>query len=344
MVKNITVLFLLLLSLDSSLAQNATTNGNGAWDNPLTWSTGAIPDSGTNVLIQVGDTVVMPDAGTHQFCNNLTIQNGAALILRSRNLTVSGNTEISGMLADTINQGNDAFLGNVHIQAGGIFNTEKVTSANRVIFFNGLRHNGSTCLINRAAFAGNDQVVDGSEAVRFERNVNIGPGITVRNQNTAGMYFDNGVPQAGDSLSTLTNESLMYFSGNGNVMEGGQLDGSPVGNRIFYNRGGVQNIGPFTYHELELIAPADQNNVKRRMNSGLRVISKLIINENMVLEVNGGIGTVEDSLMLLGEINASTPGAGMDIKHLVMLGGLLDGNNDPGTLQMEELIGVGLNN
>lgn len=57
--KNLLIIFVLSLSTFTTYANTCVSLGNGDWNDPLTWSCGAVPSPGDTIIINAGDTVTL---------------------------------------------------------------------------------------------------------------------------------------------------------------------------------------------------------------------------------------------------------------------------------------------
>ncbi|MFT3681268.1 MAG: hypothetical protein QM791_13410 [Ferruginibacter sp.] len=60
---------------------------NNAWENPLNWANGKIPDAGSDVYINAG-SVVYPEINSIAYCRTIKVNPGAALKINTGSLTV----------------------------------------------------------------------------------------------------------------------------------------------------------------------------------------------------------------------------------------------------------------
>jgi len=139
--KHILLFFLLLICLVSFLnAENLFTSqesnptrtdyiwwGNVStnWHEPTNWSTTAIPNSASDVIINTGCTYYPYVNTADAFCNTLLIQNGAYLTVGGYDLTVTNNANIYGQL-NMNNAGEFVVDGYMYWQSGA---TAAVTNA-----------------------------------------------------------------------------------------------------------------------------------------------------------------------------------------------------------------------
>jgi hypothetical protein len=70
--RNLLLIFALCLTAIQTYAVTCVSLGNGDWDNPSTWSCGAVPSPGDTIIISIGDTVTI---------NSTEILNGAPMLI-----------------------------------------------------------------------------------------------------------------------------------------------------------------------------------------------------------------------------------------------------------------------
>ncbi|MDX2246718.1 MAG: T9SS type A sorting domain-containing protein [Bacteroidia bacterium] len=255
----LTVLFLAmcLLGSMSAFAVNKSSKATGAWTDANNWNPVGVPTAADDVTILSGHTVTMPSVGVALTeCNNLTIEAGAILTFLSRDHTTHGTTSISGQLMDTQNAGANIFTGTVTITATGSWNTTSVSNVNNIVFRGGIDYNGVSFIVNKCTFNTNDQTISGTSPLSFPGTVSIGSGISVTNNNSAGLTFGPVANLTGvDGTSTFINQTTFTYQHKNAPMLIGIADFTPVGNTVIYNRNGIkQAILGTTYYNLT-IAP-----------------------------------------------------------------------------------------
>jgi hypothetical protein len=230
----------------------AVTNGN--WDNAGTWSktfegTGGegVPGANDNVVINHGINVTVNANAT---CNNLIILSSGTLTCSENNFTVKGSSTISGTFTDNNDKGINTFIGAVKVIQGGVWNTKSVTTASRLIFQNGITHNGAAFLAGAATFITNDQSLAGISPMSFDNNVIISGNIIANNQNTSSITINGALDGiAGNTWKNSPNSTLYY----GNAlapMANGSLNVTAIPNTVCYSLNGEQTIKATKYDNI----------------------------------------------------------------------------------------------
>jgi len=235
---------IMLVASENTGLYFAVTNGN--WDNAETWSTmlegpggAGVPGENDNVVINHGINVTV---NTNATCKNLIILSSGTLTCSTNNLTVTGSTTVSGTFTDNNDMGTNTFMGAVKVIQGGVWNTASVTSASRLIFQNGITHNGASFLAGAATFLNNDQNLAGISPMSFNNNVIISGNITVNNQNTSNITINGTLDGiAGNTWKNSPNSALYY----GNVaapMANGTFNVMAKPNTVCYSLNAEQDI------------------------------------------------------------------------------------------------------
>lgn len=188
---------------------------------------------------------------TLQITNDLTVSSGATLNLSRFNLTVNGNTNISGTMTDNNSNGSVTFRGTVTINSSGQFNSAVNAAAGvSYTFQGGIVNNGTfnksgTLAVN---FNTNNQTISGSSAITINGIVTI-TDITVTNQNS-------DLTLSSTSTNALTGTGS-WEQGSGSVLKINapsinisNVDFSSNTNTVEYYRNNIQTIYPTTYHHL----------------------------------------------------------------------------------------------
>lgn len=333
MMKSFTALKFLLvfaLSLSSQLfAANVQSVKSGSWDDPSVWSTGAVPALGDNVVIKVGHFVQSTQINPNIEINNLTVEATGILHIGNRNFKVNGTSNVSGTFKDTDTNGTNIFQGKVTIGAGGIWNTLAVTgNAQKVVFGGGIEMNGDSMLIQVASFLGNNQTVSGNTQIYIVKELWVSPGLTITNENTAGMFFDGGQIRGGDATATFVNKSLLKYHDRNAPMTPGSVDFSAPGNTVIYGRRDRQFVRPTTHYNMVIddhnIATDENNKILQPGNPTI-VLNELTINPFAELSAEDQFLTIQGNTTIRGELFDGKAGGLVTFSNLLLDGGKVHG-------------------
>lgn len=287
-------LFLFAFSLSSFLfGANVQSVKNGSWDDPTVWSTGAVPGQNDDVFIKVGHTVQTTQNNPPIVVKSFTIESTGSFLLGDRNFKVLGETKIFGRFKDTHTTGVNFFQGRVSVLAGGIWNTLAITAnPNKNIFRAGIHCEGDSMLMSLAMISGNDQTITGTSQIEITKELNITTGITLTNNNTGGLFFNNGQVRGQDATATFINKTLLIYHDRNAPMTPGSVDFSQPGNTVIYGRRDKQFIRPTTHYNMVIDDhDLDDENFKFLQPGMTKVNNTLTINRNA--ELDGDVNSME---------------------------------------------------
>ncbi|MDX2246719.1 MAG: T9SS type A sorting domain-containing protein [Bacteroidia bacterium] len=298
----------------------------GDWLNPATWSTNTVPDSSQNVVIKNGHTITLPTTGPASACFDLTIEPGGKMTVLNKNLTIHGNTTISGTFTDIDNAGINLFKGKVTITETGVWNTLLVTSAPRILFTNGLENHGQVSF-KRCKFGENDQTISGTSPLVFEDNVYIAAGIKVYNEGT--IFFPVGDFYGDDSTATFVNKGIFETHTGNAPVQVAKADFSAEGNTVIYSKYGSMKVRATTYYNLVIATDSANANSKRTLTDGTtRVLNRLTIEPHATFQPDDNNLISEGLTEIFGTFYDNAL-AGTNALHNVDLsGGLIDGSGN----------------
>lgn len=192
----------------------------GPWATPGTWTGGAVPVAGDDVIINVavtvGATVTQTGSVTinstgsitattaNLTCGSLTINSGGSLT-SSRVLTVNGSTNITGTINLSTTIRANAFNGDVILNSGAVYNE---TVANTLTITGSFTNNATTFTASTGVytFSGAGMVLNGATTT------------SIASIAITGTYTNSGTLTVGTSLTgtgTLINNGTLNLSGVG---------------------------------------------------------------------------------------------------------------------------------
>lgn len=119
---------------DATLPDSYTISA-GNWNTAAIWNTGIVPAGGANVGILHAVTL-----NTAANPAQLNVYSTGSLNLNNQNITVTGNTNINGIITDNNNTGINTFSGLLTIEPGGSFTTG---NSSQFVFGGGINNNGT---------------------------------------------------------------------------------------------------------------------------------------------------------------------------------------------------------
>lgn len=269
-----------ILSLHSvyTFATDKTSTGNGNWNNNNTWNPSGIPSQNDNVTIIAGHTITVNNNAS---CANLIID--GTLQCTNKDLSVYGTTAISstGTLSDNSNNGINNFSGLVTINSGGSMNFTVVTTAQNLIFQNGITNNGSSFSAGGVLFNTNNQTIAGSTSYNFANSV-IVTGINLTNNATVSMTNTAAGTLSGTGIWTQGSTGILNYSGSAITIA--SFDVSATGNTFNYNSNSSQTIfNPVSgkYYNLNI-----SNTGTKTLSSSVDVNGNLTISDLAILSVS----------------------------------------------------------
>ncbi|MEZ4775968.1 MAG: T9SS type A sorting domain-containing protein [Bacteroidia bacterium] len=317
------VLLNILLFTQIAFGVNIQSIDSGDWANPAIWSTNAVPDSSDNVFIKSGHTITLPVSGPTPTCTDLVIEQGGAIVIQNKNFTIHGTTTVAGQLTDTDNAGNNLFLGKVIITATGVWNTDALTSAPRLVFTQGIENNGQA-LFRRCKFEQNSQTLSGSSPFIFEDNLYLGTGISLSNEGT--LIFHNGDIYGDDNTSTFVNKGTFETRSANAPVQVAAADFSSEGNTVIYNRAGTMKVRATTYYNLVISVDATGANSKRSLTAGTtRVLNRLTIESGATLQPENENLIVEGTMEIFGTFYDNAIAGTNTFYDVDLSGGIIDG-------------------
>ena len=303
--------------------------GAGNWNTATSWSTGAMPNSGNDALINNSTPAAVVQLNVSDSINNLTIGTTSVLNFNNNTLTIGGNTITNsnhsgtgGILLSSVGNVTALILGapSVTLTGGGtvtlsnnvqnyIFGeaaADVLTNANNTIQGSGIIGNGQMGLVNHGT-------IDANQPVTLTINTSNGTTNTATLEATAGgnlilngdTYTNTGgtiLASGAGSVVTLLNPTIN--GGTLNTASGGliQASGNPTLN-------GVTNAGTYQLpnNNSTFLTGTITNNGSIQLNSVGNVTS---------LEANGavtltGAGTVTLSDNIQNYLLEAAPGGSL---------------------------------
>ena len=333
MMKSFTTLKFLLvfaLSLSSQLfAANVQSVKSGSWDDPTVWSTGAVPATGDNVVIKVGHFVQSTQINPSIELSNFTIEATGIFHIGDRNFRVNGATNISGTFKDLNTNGTNIFQGKVTIGAGGIWNTLAVSSSTqRIVFGGGIEINGDSMLVRVASFSWNNQVISGNTQMYIAQELFVNPGITITNENSAGMFFDEGSIRSNDLSARFINKTLLRYHHRNPPMTPGSVDFSTPGNTVIYGRRDRQFIRPAVHYNMIIDDHAlatDENSKVLQAGASTIVLNDFTLNQFAEFNTEDQVLDVRGNAIVRGEIFDGKFGGQVSFNNLLLDNGKILG-------------------
>ncbi|MEZ4829439.1 MAG: T9SS type A sorting domain-containing protein [Bacteroidia bacterium] len=316
---------------NTAFAVNKTTKGTGDWVDANNWNPVGVPTSADDVTILSGHIITMPSVGVSLTeCNNLVIESGATMVLLKRDHTVNGITTLNGQLLDTENSGANIFIGKVTVGATGSWNTSGVTNVSNIRFRGGLENNGVSFIINKATFETNSQTLGGTSAVAFTGTVIVGSGIELTNANTAGLTFGPVSNLTGvDGTSKFINQGNLFYQHKNAPMLIGQVDFTPVGNTVTYNRDGIkQAVLGTSYYNLVIAPDPLLSNFDNEATGNISVLNNFTIQNGAEFLIKGFDLNVTGNSLIQGLFtDADLAGTTTLGNTELSSGGMIDGNS-----------------
>ena len=239
-----TVMATLIVSPPALAATVTSTTNGGNWNASSTWQGGVPPAAGDTVIIATtgGNAVTV---GTANTCAQLTINDGAKLIIGAVAFNVTGTTAIgggtSGNLSFSSATGIKNFIGDVRINNGAIWNEAAAPTIN---FSGNFMNNASTFTASTGLhrFLGTSKTINGST------NTSI-PNVSIN-----GTYTNYGTLTVGTALTgtgTLTQgtNATLKISGTCTITT---LTATASDNTVNYYASATQTVKATTYNNLTL--------------------------------------------------------------------------------------------
>lgn len=263
------------------------------------------PNNGRTLT--VSGNLIMNGASAITGTNNNRILNvsgtfnvsaAAAAGISGIQVNITGATTLDGALTLSSNTGVKTFLGSVTLNAGGSWISTVVTTANQLIFGNGITQNGSSFSAGSATFNTNAQSVNGTGSLSFANVVTV-TGITLTNNTTINMTSVVAGALTGTGTWTQAVDATLNFAGL--TMTTLTLNASAVNNTINYNQGGAQTIynpSSGTYYHLTV------------STSGTKTLSALTdVNGNLSIQGTSILSASTFNITLAGNWNNSSTNA-----------------------------------
>ncbi|MEM6800248.1 MAG: T9SS type A sorting domain-containing protein, partial [Bacteroidota bacterium] len=225
--------------------------------------------------------------------------------------------------------GNNTFQGKVEVLTGGIWNTLAITgSAQKLLFGGGIEFNGDSMLISVGAFYRQSQTISGSSQLYINKELWVTPGLTITNQNSAGMFFDGGQIRGGDATATFINKTVLKYHDRNAPMTPGQVDFSQAGNTVIYGRRDRQFIRPATHYHMVIDdheVAGDENNKILQPGGATNVLGNLTINSFAELSAEAEFLSVQGNALILGELFDGKADGVSTFNNLTIDGGKIHG-------------------
>lgn len=252
------VMLLMLVGWNASAQVTKTTASAGNWST-ITWSPAGAPAAGDNIVIAHNVT-----ANVAVTMNNLTVNSGVTFTMSGSNVTVDGNTQINGALADNNNAGINTFAGTFTVAGTGNFTT---TSTSALNFGGTITNSGIFNRTGAGLFSFNNTLdLNGPNPIVLGGSTGtIAAGVTVTNNTTTTITGTINGATAGSTWINSVNSTLNI---NGTTpMTTGVFDASATPNTVNYG-GASQTIRSATYHNIIF------------GGSGTKTIPDIIVNGN----------------------------------------------------------------
>ena len=303
--------------------------GNGNWNSAITWSSGAVPTSTDNVLIEEGDTITLNATG---YFNNLTVNGSLAFqayTLNGNNLDVSegGNVSISsGVNANLSLSGNvtnsgtlnffpsDAIYGRITFVGvnNQTFNSIGTTNIGNIAVNKGNSTNNVIEIITNETFSVKNNsaanfltLTNGTLKISGTASVanNVFPSIGYTISETCGFWLNNpNFEVLGQNAPSQNNGLLRITAGTYNV--GNTTDNSMAAgsNSKFIIEGGVLNVAGrfYTANPIEFNLVGGEININMLGNTSNNASFGLVSSSNTI-NISGG------KINLINGSNAPTP-------------------------------------
>jgi hypothetical protein len=311
-VRRVVGLLILLCAFQSSRAFGQVvatwTDGNGDWNTASNWSTLAVPDSTTNVLITDGTSSVTLNIGGPSQAeglaanlqlasgNTLTgsgltvsgtqiINNGQIILIGGPALLISGTTTLQGTGTMTLDGGN----------VGGIQLSPSINSTliNESTIQGGGLFGGSLNLINTAGGMIDANVAGGSLGFGFVTISNTGGTLAATNGGRLDLDFSHEINNNGGTIAAIGPGSVVQFN-DGSQIDGGTLTTAaggtmgPLGRDFGISLDGSKQ-GPLT---------VSTGSTWTGTTSSTEVVGTIINNGNMLF---GGGSFIQPSMAITGD-------------------------------------------
>ncbi|MBI5932599.1 MAG: hypothetical protein HY867_02740 [Chloroflexi bacterium] len=237
----------------SIIRVDGTVSGTGGTFTPGT-STFTYGGAAQNVAAVTYHNLKFQTAGVKTALGDITtngylrIESGSNFTVGAFNLTVAGNTYLTGTLTLSSATGAKTFNGLVTVNPGGTWSNS--TGNADVHFRGGLMHNGSAFNAGTGMyyFETNDQSLGGSSALTIP-NVTIEVGRTLTNNSSGGLTVTTWL--TGGSVTQGASGVLNLSLPDGSCALTA-LNASAIGNTINYGYAGAQDVKDIQYHNLTL--------------------------------------------------------------------------------------------
>ncbi|PKK81977.1 MAG: hypothetical protein CVT49_16060 [candidate division Zixibacteria bacterium HGW-Zixibacteria-1] len=241
-----------ITTLDAAAGAN-TVDYSGAAQTvkPTTYHHLTLSGGGTKTLTNVGTidgnltlagTCSATTAITTTIDGNLSIGTGTIFAVAGFNLTIAGETSVSGTLAHSSAAGTKTYVGPVTIDFGGSWTN---ASNSAIALHGGLTHNGASFSAGTGiyAFDTNPQTLEGGSTLTIN-NVTVN-GITLTN-NSTNLIVSTALNGTGELLQGPG--AMLTLGGTVGIIT---LDAAASANTVNYS-GAAQTVKPTTYHHLTL--------------------------------------------------------------------------------------------
>ncbi len=332
----------------SSIRVNGTVSGAGGTFTPGT-STFIYGGGAQSVASVTYNNLKFQAAGAKTALGDITvngylrIESGSNFTVGAYNLTVTGNTYVTGTLTFNSPTGTKTLNGLVTINPGGTWKNDATGNAD-IHFRGGLTHNGATFSAGTGTyyFETNDQSIGGSSAITVA-NLSLEAGRNITNNNSGGLtvtaslsgaatltqgasgVLNLGLPDAGFTLTTL--------------------DVSAVGNTVNYSYGGAQAVRDISYHSLTL----STSGVKTlpagltHLPGNLTLSGSASATTPADLDVDGNLAISQGAALTVGAFNFNVDGATTITGTSASTNGKLIYSSASGTKSFTGLVTVGSN-
>jgi hypothetical protein len=219
-----------------------TVGGSALIDGPLSY----LDFTNANTLVTLESLTLSNGGAIHRNGGVTSTVNAASLLIAATggsigrcDFTVSGATTVNGPFVFDNNAGIKTLQGLVTLNPGGSWTSTAITTPGRLIFQNGINHNGTSFSGGVAVFNTNTQNINGPGSLNFADIVEVA-GVTVRNNTTVSMTRNGGGSLTGTGTWTQVVNSTLNYSGSNMTIN--TLNASASGNTVNYNQSGGQEI------------------------------------------------------------------------------------------------------
>jgi len=289
--------------------------------------------TGTTSLQDVdlsGGTITGTATGVVNINGNLTMPTGDGTIGRVT-LTVSGTTTVATGRSFTINNntGVKRFDGLVTISGTGTWTSTTVTTTANLELRGGIdvASSSGSFSAGAATFSTNNQNIAGAGTLTFANAVTVSGAITITNQNTNGVTFNNTITGtvAGSTWKNDVNAVTYYQpSATTQPMNTGTLDVSASGNYFHYSRAGNQNVKVPASSYYHLTISGGSSGVKT-LQGATSVDGNLSIAASTSLDPSGQNLTVSGTSTIAGTLADGNASGTTSLQDVDLSGGTING-------------------